>query len=77
MSKSSCNLLSWNVRSILGKDKRENFLQILDDRNIDIACVCETWFDSQSTLGTLLAMSEMKSHLRRNYAQYFARTNDL
>ena len=47
MSKSICNILSWNVRSILGKVKLENFLQILEDRKIDIACICETWFDSQ------------------------------
>ena len=40
--------LVWNVWSILDKSKLQNFLQIVDDMNIGIACICETWFDSQT-----------------------------
>ena len=28
----------------------QNFLQILDDMNISLACVCESWFDSKEGL---------------------------
>ena len=39
-------VLVWNVWSILNESKLQNFLQIVDDMNIGIACICETWFDS-------------------------------
>ena len=41
-------VLSWNVWSILNESKLQNFLQILDEINVSIACVVETWFDSES-----------------------------
>ena len=41
-------ILCWNVWSILNETKLQNFLCILDDMNIELACVCETWFDSKS-----------------------------
>ena len=31
----------------MNKTKLQNFLQIIDDMNIEIACVCESWFDSE------------------------------
>ena len=41
-------VLCWNVWSIANEMKLQNFLHILDDMNIEIACVCETWFDSKT-----------------------------
>ena len=41
-------MLCWNVWSILNETKLQNFLQILDDMNISIACVVETWFDAET-----------------------------
>ena len=43
-----CNVIVWNVWSIANEEKLYNFLQILDDRNITIACVTETWFDRKT-----------------------------
>ena len=43
-----CKLLVWNVWSIANDEKLNNFLQILDDQNISIACVTETWFGSEN-----------------------------
>ena len=40
-------VLCWNVWSILNEDKLSNVLQILEDKKIQIACICETWFDSE------------------------------
>ena len=42
-----CALMIWNVWSILNEEKLENFLQILDDKDISIACVTESWFDTK------------------------------
>ena len=39
-------IVCWNVRSLLNKKKLKNFLQIIEDRKIDFACINETWFDS-------------------------------
>ena len=39
LSKVPCKIISWNVRSILQENKLSNFLQILDDNDINIACV--------------------------------------
>ena len=40
--------MSWNVWSVLNEEKLNNLLQILDDRQIGIACITETWFDRKS-----------------------------
>ena len=32
---------------MLGEEKLRNLLQIIEDSDVDIACICETWFDSQ------------------------------
>ena len=41
-------MLLWNVWSIANEEKLENFIQIIEDKNISIACVTETWFDRKS-----------------------------
>ena len=41
-------VLSWNVWSILNETKLRNFLCILEDMNIDVSCVTETWFDAKA-----------------------------
>jgi exonuclease III len=43
-----CKMLVWNVWSIAKEEKLGNFLQILEDRNISIACITETWFDRKN-----------------------------
>ena len=50
MNKSSKKtlVLAWNVWSILNESKLQNFLQIVNVMNIDVACICETWFDSKN-----------------------------
>ena len=40
-------VLCWNVWSILNESKLQNFLNIIEDANVGLACVCETWFDSK------------------------------
>ena len=40
--------MCWNVWSILNENKLENFLQIIQDNDISIACVTESWFDSEN-----------------------------
>ena len=42
-----CNLLSWNIRSVLNEERLDNVLQFMDDHKIGIACLCETWFDAE------------------------------
>ena len=32
----------------MNNDKLLNFLQIIEDKHIDVACVCESWFDAKS-----------------------------
>ena len=49
----TCKVISWNVRSILNEHKLQNVLQILDDNDIQVACLTETWFDGQN--GTFTA----------------------
>ena len=39
--------MSWNVWSILNEEKLENFLQILEDNDIGVACITESWFDTK------------------------------
>ena len=53
ISSNTCKMIVWNVRSLLNEQKLANFLQTLEDNNIQIACLCETWFDQQS--GTFTA----------------------
>ena len=43
-------LLSWNVQSLC--NKIHLILQVLNDENIDIACIQETWFSSESNIIT-------------------------
>lgn len=43
-----CKLLVWNVWSIANMEKLQNLLQILEDQNISIACITETWFDRKN-----------------------------
>ena len=40
-------MLVWNVWSIANEEKLVNLLQIIDDLNISIACITETWFDRE------------------------------
>ena len=43
--------MAWNLRSLNNKsdkDKLENFLHVLTDNDISIACITETWFDAES-----------------------------
>ena len=40
------NIMCWNVWSIMNEKKLENFLQIIQDKNVSIGCITETWFDS-------------------------------
>ena len=43
-----CNMMVWNVWSIANEEKLINLLQIIEDRNISIACITETWFDRKN-----------------------------
>ena len=43
-----CKILSWNVKSVLNDERLDNVLQFIEDNDIMIACLCETWFDSQN-----------------------------
>ena len=45
-----CKILHWNVWSILEKRKFLLYFQILNDNQIDIALVNETWFQSEKGL---------------------------
>ena len=42
----------WNVRSILNSTKLNEMLIILEDNDIDVAGVCETWFDAANGVFT-------------------------
>ena len=41
-------MLYWNVWSINNETKLQNFLQIIEDLYIEVACICESWFDSKN-----------------------------
>jgi hypothetical protein len=43
-----CKLLLWNVWSIANETKLNNYLQILEDMQINVACVTETWFNRKN-----------------------------
>ena len=38
----ACKMLIWNVWSIANGEKLANLLQIMDDKQIGIACITET-----------------------------------
>ena len=42
----TCNIFVWNVWSALNSEKLTNLLLLLEDKNIQVACITETWFDS-------------------------------
>ena len=46
--------MCWNVWSVLGDEKLLNVLNMVDDQDIDIICLCETWFDAQTGRFTAL-----------------------
>ena len=43
----SGKMMVCNVWSMLNEQKLYNILQVFDDQNIDIACICATWFNSK------------------------------
>ena len=47
---STINLVSWNVQSLA--NKIHVVLQLLNDQNIDISCLQETWFSSETNITT-------------------------
>jgi exonuclease III len=48
LSELSCKVIVWNVWSILNEVKLNQFLQIIEDKKIHVACITETWFDSRN-----------------------------
>ena len=38
----------WNIWSIINVEKLSNVLQIFHDNEIEVACICETWFDAKN-----------------------------
>ena len=40
--------MCWNVWSVLSEEKLTNCLQILEDHEISIACLSESWFDAKT-----------------------------
>ena len=46
LSKLTCNIMVWNVWSILNEEKLSHVLQVFEDNNIQVACITETWFDA-------------------------------
>ena len=42
----TCKIMVWNVWSVLNAEKLRNMLQVLEDNDIQIGCITETWFDS-------------------------------
>jgi exonuclease III len=48
LSSANCKMLLWNVWSIANEEKLTNLIQILEDKDISIACITETWFDRKS-----------------------------
>ena len=69
LCKKEIRLLLWNVWSINNDNKLMTFLTFLTERSIDIACVCETWFDS----GTGIFSSIIKE---MGYDQFHAYRTD-
>ena len=50
--------MCWNVWSMLNEEKLRNVLQVIRDEDIKIACICETWFDSQRGKHTAVIREE-------------------
>ena len=48
LSKTICKVISWNLLSLLNENKLDNVLHVFKDQNIQIACICETWFDTKN-----------------------------
>ena len=46
LSTATCNIMQWNVWSIMNEEKLSNVLQVFEDNNIQIGCLTETWFDA-------------------------------
>jgi len=61
---SGFNLLLFNPRSI--NNKADLFVSLLEDKNIDIAAVCETWLTSNSSVTTAI-IKERGYSLHHNY----------
>ena len=58
LSQLSCNIMMWNVWSILNPEKLRSVLQVLEDNQIQIACITETWFDAEKGIFTSAIKSE-------------------
>ena len=43
-----CKVMSWNLLSLLNENNLSTFLQTLEDNNIQIACICETWLNAKN-----------------------------
>ena len=43
-----CRMMLWNVWSVAKTEKLNNLLQIIEDKQINIACITETWFESKT-----------------------------
>ena len=55
--------MCWNVWSVLSETKLNNLLQILEDNDVNIACITETWFDSKTgTFSEAIKRSGYKLH---------------
>ena len=61
---SGFNLLLFNPRSI--NNKADLFVSLLEDKNIDIAAVCETWLTSNSSVTTAV-IKERGYSFHHNY----------
>ena len=48
LSSKNCIVMCWNVWSVLNDVKLENMMQILEDKDVGIACITETWFDTKT-----------------------------
>ena len=47
LSSVNYNIMVWNVWSMLNEEKCNNILQVFEDNQVHIACITETWFDTQ------------------------------
>ena len=45
---SACKVICWNVWSVMAEEKLRSLLLYIEDEKVDISCICETWFDSQT-----------------------------
>ena len=59
----------WNLHSLLNEVKLQSVVQVLEDNDIHIACLYETWFDSNNGKYTKVikdAGYEIKHFYRKN-----------